>query len=171
MATPYIGEIRLFAGNFAPYNWMLCQGQLLSIAEYETLFVLIGTTYGGDGQNTFALPDLRGRVPLHAGTGVGLSTRTLGESGGQEAVTLTSNQIPSHSHVPRASDLPGALASPSGGFWAGSSTLLYSSGAPGVAMNPTALSNAGGNLPHENRIPFVGLNFIISLFGVFPSPT
>lgn len=170
MGNPYVGEIRLFAGNFAPAGWMLCQGQLLSIAENDVLFQLIGTTYGGDGQNTFQLPDLRGRVPLHAGQGSGLSNRTLGETGGQETVTVTSSQMPSHNHAPMASSLPGSQASPGGGFWAGSTSLLYSSAAPGVALNPSAVTSTGGNQPHENRIPFLGMNFIISLFGIFPSP-
>lgn len=171
MGNPYVGEIRLFAGNFAPAGWMLCQGQLLSIAENDVLFQLIGTTYGGDGQNTFQLPDLRGRVPLHAGQGSGLSNRTLGETGGQETVTVTSSQMPSHNHAPLASNLPGSQASPGGGYWAGSTSLLYSTGAPNQPINLPAVGNAGGNQPHENRIPFLGMNFIISLFGIFPSPS
>ncbi len=170
MGTPYIGEIRMFGGNFAPNGWMLCEGQLLAIFEYETLFSLIGTTYGGDGQTTYALPDLRGRVPLHAGAGAGLSSRTLGEAGGQETVLLTVNQIPGHTHAPQASSLPGAQTSPANGLWAGARSLLYSTAPPGIAMNPAAVANAGGSQPHENRIPYLGLNFIIAVFGIFPSP-
>ncbi len=170
MGTPYVGEIRMFGGNFAPLGWMLCDGQLLAISEYDTLFNLIGTTYGGDGQATFALPDLRGRVPLHAGSGPGLSNRTIGEAGGQETVTLTVSQMPGHAHAPMASSLPGSQASPSNAVWAASRSLLYSTETPGLAMNPAAVSNTGGSQPHENRIPYLGLNFIIAVFGIYPSP-
>lgn len=170
MATPYIGEIRMFAGNFPINGWAFCHGQLLPIADNDALFQLIGTTYGGDGQTTFALPDLRGRVPVHMGTGPGLSTRVLGQVGGQETVTLTTNQIPSHGHAPTASTQRGTQTSPANGVWAGSATAaLYSSATPGVAMNPAAVGVAGGSQPHENRIPFLAVNFIISLYGIFPS--
>src|SRR5512136_928486 len=129
MAQPYVGEIRMFAGNFAPAGWMLCQGQLLAISENETLFNLIGTTYGGDGQSTFALPNLQSRVPVHQGTGF-----TLAQTGGEEQVTLTVNQIPAHTHIPQANSGTGAQTSPSGNVWANSANFPYSSNAPTAAM-------------------------------------
>ncbi|OGA81067.1 MAG: phage tail protein [Burkholderiales bacterium RIFCSPHIGHO2_01_FULL_63_240] len=173
MPTPFVGEIRLFAGNFAPSGWALCDGSMLSIAENETLFNLIGTTYGGDGQSTFALPDLRGRVPIHHGQGPGLSNRVIGEAGGVEQVTLTAAQMPAHAHAMRASS---AAASGNAGV-AGSllatpaSTRLYGTtpGGAGSSMSPAALSASGGSQAHENRAPSLGLSCIISLFGVFPS--
>ena len=167
MGTPYIGEIRMFAGNFAPAGWMLCQGQLLPISEYETLFNLIGATYGGDGQNTFALPNLASRIPIHQGPGY-----VLAQSGGSETVTLTTQQIPAHSHVPMSFSGGGGQNSPGNGVWASSSpSTQYSSTAPSLAMAPNALGNSGGSQPHDNMIPFLAINFIISLFGVFPSPS
>jgi microcystin-dependent protein len=169
MSNPFVGEIRLFGGNFAPAGWAFCNGQLLSIAENETLFNLIGTTYGGDGQSTFALPDLRGRVPVHAGQGPGLSNYILGQSGGAEDVTLTADQIPAHSHVPQASAGAGGQASPAGNVWANSTNLPYSPNAPTAAMAAAAVGPAGGNQPHDNMVPFVAVSFIISLFGVFPT--
>lgn len=173
MPTPFVGEIRLFAGNFAPAGWAFCDGSLMSIAENEVLFVLIGTTYGGDGQSTFALPDLRGRVPLHMGQGPGLSNRVVGQSGGEELVTLTASQMPGHRHALRAST---AAASGSAGVAGGllatpASTRLYGTTAAGAGatMAASAVAVAGGSQPHENRAPSLGLNFIIALFGVFPS--
>jgi len=164
---PYVGEIRMFAGNFAPAGWMLCQGQLLPISENEVLFQLIGTTYGGDGQNTFALPNLASRIPVHQGAGF-----TLAQTGGSESVTLTTQQIPAHSHVPLANAAPGSQSSPANGLWAAQSTLNpYSNVAPSVVMAPTATQNTGGSQPHDNMVPFLAINFIISLFGVFPSQT
>jgi microcystin-dependent protein len=163
MSQPFIGEIRMFAGNFAPVGWMLCQGQLLSIAENEALFTLIGTTYGGDGQSTFALPDLQGRVPLHMS-----GSFILGQNGGVETVTLTSAQIPAHSHVPLAK-VSGTTNAPNGSLWAGWTGSQYSDQAPNAAMASGALSTAGGSQPHDNRAPFVAINFIISLFGIFPT--
>ena len=170
MGSPYIGEIRLFAGNFAPVGWAFCQGQILAISEYETLFNLIGTTYGGDGQSTFALPDLSSRVPIHAGTGGGGSF-VIGQFGGVETVTLTQSQIPAHNHVPRASLATGTQTSPAGNVWASSANLPFSSNAPSAAMDAAAIGNAGGSQPHDNMQPFLAINFIISLFGIFPSPT
>lgn len=169
MGQPYVGEIRMFAGNFAPAGWMLCQGQILPISEYETLFVLIGTTYGGDGQDTFALPNLQSRVPIHQGTG-GNGTYIIGETGGVESVTLTVNQIPLHSHPPLGQSGNGSSA-PGGGVWATSTQNIYTDGTPAILMNPQAIGQAGGNQPHDNMMPYLGLNFIISLFGIFPSPT
>lgn len=170
MANPYVGEIRLFAGNFAPNGWALCQGQLMAIAENIVLFQLIGTTYGGDGQNTFALPDLSGRVPVHQGQGPGLSPRVIGEKGGTETVTLTAAQMPAHSHTLVASSAAAqAAAGPSGSVLAATSVNLYDTNPPTTAMAGAAIGPAGGSQPHENRAPFVAMNYIISLFGIFPS--
>jgi prepilin-type processing-associated H-X9-DG protein len=173
MGQPYVGEIRIFAGNFAPANWLFCDGSVLPISEYETLFQLIGTTYGGDGQNTFALPDLRGRIPIHLGAGPGTSNRFLGEPGGVEAVTLDASGLPAHTHGWRASSGPAqATAGPVGSVTASTgSTLLYGSGAPGSQLAPQAVLAAGGNQPHDNVAPYLCVNFIISLFGIFPSPS
>ncbi len=171
MGTPFIGEIRMFGGNFAPAGWAFCSGQLLPISGNDALFSLIGTTYGGDGQNTFALPDLRGRVPVHVGQGPGLSSYTLGQGGGSETVTLTSNQIPAHTHTPRASSGGGTANSPANNVWAAATDVSPFNTAPNVAMNPNAVGPAGGSQPHENMLPFLAVNFIISLFGIFPSQT
>ena len=169
MAQPYVGEIRMFAGNFNPAGWMFCNGSLLPILENETLFQLIGTTYGGDGQSTFALPDLRGRVPIHQGQGPGLSGYVLAQSGGAEAVTLTQNQMPGHSHTALASNT-GASDTPANNFWANSTTgKPYSAAPPTVQMNTGTMGAAGGSQPHENMIPFLCVSYIISLFGIFPS--
>jgi microcystin-dependent protein len=166
MAQPYVGEVRIFCGNFAPAGWMLCQGQLLPISEYETLFNLIGTTYGGDGQSTFALPSLASRVPIHQGNGF-----VLAETGGAETVTLTVQQLPLHSHTPLAFAGAGTNASPSGGVWAECSLDPYSATAPTLALHQLAIGQTGGSQPHENMIPFLVVNFIISMFGIFPSQT
>ncbi len=172
MGTPFVGEIRMFGGSFAPVGWAFCQGQLLAISENETLFNLIGTTYGGDGQSTFALPDLRGRVPVHMGTSSASGgTYVLGQTGGVENVTLTTSQIPPHSHVPQAAAAAGSQASPSNNVWAGSTNLPYSQSAPAAGMAADAIGSTGGSQPHDNMIPYLVVNFIISLFGIFPSPT
>lgn len=172
MAQPYVGEIRMFAGNFAPAGWMFCEGQQLPISEYETLFQLIGTTYGGDGQNTFALPDLRGRIPVHMGQGPGASqSYTIGQTGGVETVTLTTQQIPTHSHTPLAQSETGTQAGPGGGVWAASSLRLFTSFAPTKQMDAHAMGPAGGSQPHDNFQPYLCVDFIISLFGIFPSQT
>lgn len=169
MSNPYVGEIRLFAGNFAPNGWALCQGQLVAISENETLFQLIGTTYGGDGQTTFALPDLRGRVPMHQGAGPGLSPRSIGEMAGSETVTLTALQMPQHSHALVASSAAASSgAGPNGGQLAISSVNLYGSGTPGTPMAAAAIAPVGSGQPHDNMAPFLGLNYIISVFGIFP---
>jgi microcystin-dependent protein len=169
MSTPFIGEIRLFGGNFAPAGWAFCSGQLMPISENDALFTLIGTTYGGDGQTTFALPNLQGRLPVHMGTGPGLSPRTIGESGGVESVTLTTQQIPTHNHAPLAFSTGGDQATPQNGVWAGSSDSRYSTSAPSLAMKNTLVGAAGGSQPHENMMPYLAISFIISLFGVFPT--
>lgn len=167
MAQPYVGEIRMFAGNFAPAGWMFCEGQLLPISEYETLFNLIGTTYGGDGQSTFALPDLRGRLPLHQGNGF-----ILAETGGAEEITLTVSQIPAHSHPFLAASAGGNASSPAGNVPASSFNVTpYINDVPNGNMNPAAISSVGGSQPHTNFQPYLCVDFIISLFGLFPSPT
>ena len=167
MAQPYVGEIRIFAGNFAPAGWMFCEGQLLPISENETLFQLIGTTYGGDGQSTFALPDLRGRLPLHQGNGF-----ILAETGGAEQITLTVNQVPAHSHPLLGSGVSGVQASPSGSLLATSTVITpYAPETANAAMAPTAIGVVGGSQPHNNFQPYLCVDFIISLFGIFPSPT
>lgn len=166
MAQPYVGEIRMFAGNFAPAGWMFCEGQLLPISENETLFNLIGTTYGGDGQSTFGLPDLRGRVPIHQGGGF-----TLAETGGVEQVTLTVNQIPAHSHPFLASQNTSQDTSPAGkAVGQTGSAFLYIQDQPDSNLSPQAITTVGGNQPHENFQPYLCVDFIISLFGIFPSP-
>jgi microcystin-dependent protein len=170
MAQPYVGEIRMFGGNFAIAGWSFCDGSLLPISEFETLFQLIGTTYGGDGQSTFAVPDLRSRVPIHQGQGPGLSGYTLGQNGGVETVTLNTNQIPVHSHAPNASNTGGS-DSPGNNFWGNSPNGKCYAAAPGaVTMNPAAIAGTGGNQPHDNMIPFQCVTYIISQFGIFPSP-
>ncbi|NMQ19917.1 phage tail protein [Candidatus Competibacter phosphatis] len=167
MAQPYVGEIRMFAGNFAPAGWMFCEGQHLSISENETLFNLIGTTYGGNGQDTFALPDLRGRLPLHMGNGF-----ILAETGGVEEVTLTVSQIPAHSHSLLASTSAGTNTSPVINVLAESVVINpYIEDQANSNMNPDAVSAVGGSQPHTNFQPYLCINFIISLFGIFPSPT
>lgn len=172
MAQPYVGEIRMFAGNFAPAGWMLCDGQLLAISENETLFQLIGTTYGGDGQSTFGLPDLRGRVPIHFGTGGG-GTYTLADRAGVEMVTLTTNQIPAHTHPLLGTDNAAGDTNPGNNVVA--KTLVnvsaYGTDAPTTPLNASSITSVGGNQPHENIQPYLCINFIISLFGIFPSPT
>lgn len=167
MAQPYVGEIRMFGGNFAPAGWMFCEGQLLPISENETLFQLIGTTYGGDGQSTFALPDLRGRIPIHQGNGF-----ILAEKGGAEEITLTTNQIPAHSH-PLTTSGDSAQSGQAGGHVLAVSAAFdaYTAEEPLGGMNPVAISSTGGSQPHTNFQPYLCVNFIISLFGIFPSPT
>lgn len=168
----YIGEIRLFAGNFAPVGWEFCAGQLLPIAENEPLFTLIGTTYGGDGETTFALPDLRGRAPIHYGQGPGLSNYAIGESGGGEEVTLTVNQIPVHNHGAGASSGNGTSDDPAGRVPARNAAGVPQYGAsPDNSLAAGALLPAGGSQPHNNMQPYLGINYIISLYGVWPSPS
>ena len=168
MAQPYVGEIRLFAGNFAPVGWLFCDGQLLPISENETLYQLIGTTYGGDGQQTFALPDLRGRVPMHQPNG----PLSVGQATGVESVTLTVQQIPAHTHPLIGAKTPGTQTDPAGNLVADSlSVSVYINDGVDANMAPQAIGVVGGSQPHENRQPYLGLNFIVSLFGIFPSPT
>jgi microcystin-dependent protein len=173
MSDPYVGEIRMFGGNFAPVDWAWCDGALLPIAEYETLFTLIGTTYGGDGQQTFALPDLRGRLPLHTGAGPGLSGYVLGQQVGVESVALSVAQTPAHSHPVSARSSPGTSTSAVGNVPASATSGgLYAAGAPSpdVAMAPNAIAPApGGGQAHSNVMPFQCVSFIIALYGVYPT--
>lgn len=170
MAQPYVGEIRMFAGNFAPAGWMFCEGQLLPISENETLFQLIGTTYGGDGQSTFALPDLRGRLPVHQGNGF-----VLAETGGAEEITLTVSQISAHSHPLLATANNAATANAVNAVLAQNTTyepyLSPSSFPASTSLFPGSVASMGGNQPHTNFQPYLCVDFIISLFGIFPSPT
>jgi microcystin-dependent protein len=165
LSQPYVGEIRMFPGNFAPAGWALCDGSLLPISGNDTLFNLIGTTYGGDGQSTFALPDLRGRIPAHMGAGY-----TLAEAIGQETVTLTVSQIPAHTHAPQGSSNAGSKSTPAGNVWGASALHQFSSAAPAVTLDPAAVGVAGGSQPHDNMSPYLVINFIISLFGIYPTP-
>jgi microcystin-dependent protein len=169
MAQPYVGEIRMFAGNFAPAGWMFCEGQLLPISEYETLFQLIGTTYGGDGESTFALPDLRGRVPIHQGNGF-----ILAETGGAEEITLTVAQISAHSHPALGSTAIASSTDPAGNVFARvtvAAVFPYGTDNPPQPISPQAVGSVGGSQPHTNFQPYLCVNYIISLFGIFPSPT
>lgn len=169
MSEPFIGSILLFCGNFAPRGYALCNGQLLSIAQNTALFSILGTTYGGDGQSTFALPDLRGRVPNHFGQGPGLSDYALGEVGGSEAETMTTSQMPSHSHQLIANAAPGTVTRPDGGVLARAAAANFAPAPDGTAMNPGALSAAGGGQPIPILQPFLTINFCIALEGIFPS--
>ena len=170
---PYVGEIRMFAGNFPPNGWMFCEGQTLPISENEVLFQLIGTTYGGDGQSTFNLPNLASRVPIHMGTGPDGTTYQLGEMAGTEQETLTVQQIPNHTHPLTASTATGTTPSPSGNVLAATAggIALFYEGSTDGQLNAQAITPAGGSQPHENTQPFLCNNFIISLFGVFPQQT
>ncbi len=156
----------MFGGNFAPVGWAFCNGALLLISENDALFNLIGTTYGGDGQATFALPNLQSRVPVHVGPGFALA-----QTGGVETVTLTTAQIPVHNHVPQASNLGATARDPANNLWAAWNSTQYSDQAPDVDMNAGAITLTGGSQPHDNLVPYLSINFIISLFGIFPSQT
>lgn len=169
MGQPYVGEIRIFAGNFAPNGWYFCDGTILPISENETLFTLVGTTYGGDGETTFALPDLRGRAPIHDGP-----STTQGEMGGVEQVTLTSQQLPAHSHVLQGTAASASSTSPSGNVPASQgevTSFAYGTDAPRTTLSASALTQAGASQPHDNLQPYLTVNFIISAFGIFPSPS
>lgn len=174
MAQPYVGEIRMFAGNFNPSGWEFCDGQLLPISENETLFQLIGTTFGGDGESTFALPNFQSRIPIHMGTASSGVTYQLGETGGTESVTLTTQQIPQHNHPLLASQDAGSQSnSLNSVLGAQSPVSIYrpNAVAPNVPMNASSITPVGGSQPHDNMQPFLAINFIISLFGIFPSQT
>lgn len=166
MADPFLAEIRIVPFNFAPKGWALCNGQLLSIAQNQALFALLGTTYGGNGQSTFALPDLRGRMPFHVGDGL-----SLGQEGGAESHRLTLSELPAHTHAVRASSQPANRADPQQAAWAASSGgTNFAKGAPNTTMQAKLVSSVGGNQAHENRQPFLTLCFAIATQGIFPSP-
>lgn len=169
MSEPFVGEIRMFAGNFAPRGWALCDGQLLAVSQNDALFSLLGTIYGGDGRTTFGLPDLRGRIPIHAGAGPGLSERRLGGKGGAEAVTLTIDQLPSHTHPLHAAQSTADNRQPLGNAPAASTGQVYSEIFDAQQMHATALTGTGGSGSHPNVMPFLCVHFIIALFGIFPS--
>jgi microcystin-dependent protein len=172
MAQPYVGEIRMFAGNFAPNGWMFCEGATLPISENDVLFQLIGTTYGGDGEETFNLPNLASRVPIHMGTGPQGTTYQIGEMAGTEQETLTVQQIPNHSHPLTVSTAAGSLQPPTNAVLAQSTVAdMYIEDTGDGTLFAGAVAPAGGSQPHENTQPFLCINFIISLFGVFPSQT
>jgi microcystin-dependent protein len=180
MSSPYVGQILMFGGNFAPAGWALCQGQLMPISENETLFNLIGTTYGGDGQSTFGLPNLQGRIPIHMGQGQGLSFYNIGQAAGVESVTLTTQQIPVHNHSVAVktgaggdSSKPASTVVLADEFQnSGQAVNVYTTSVTNTAaLAQQTIGFTGGNQPHENRQPLLVINFIISLFGVYPSPT
>lgn len=170
MGEPFIGEIRMFGGNFAPAGWAFCDGQLMAISENDALFTLIGTTYGGDGQETFGIPNLQSRVPIHAGTAASGTTYTLGEMAGTETVTLTVQQLPIHSHAMLGSTNTASIQTPAANVVGKSTQIdLFINAQPGDALNASAITPVGGSQPHDNVQPFLCINFILSLFGVFPS--
>jgi microcystin-dependent protein len=173
MANPFVGEIRMFGGNFAPAGWAFCNGQLMPISENDTLFQLIGTTYGGDGQETFALPDLQGRVPVHAGQGPGISQNyQLGEKTGTESVTLSVQQIPTHTHALIGSTDNATDPNPTSDVLATNTIMKpYAAEVPDGTLNANAVSPIGGSQPHENMMPYLVVSFIISLFGIYPRPS
>jgi microcystin-dependent protein len=169
MTQPFIGEIRMFGGNFAPKNWAMCNGQILAISQNTALFSLLGTIYGGNGTSNFALPNLQSRSPMHQGQGPGLSDRVIGEEGGTENVTLLGANLPSHTHGVMAVGSAGTQTTPVGNSWASSTTRPYSNQAPNAAMAPGTLGPTGGNQPHDNLQPYLVVTFIICLNGIFPS--
>lgn len=170
MSEPFVGEIRMFAGNFAPRGWAFCDGQLLAVSQNDALFSLFGTIYGGDGRTTFGLPDLRGRIPLHQGSGPGLSPRRLGSKGGEEKVTLTTNQLASHSHDLNANTAAATGSAPQGKVMATPAPLrLYRDAAQDTNLASSSLTNAGGSQPHTNLMPTLCIHFIVALFGIYPS--
>ena len=171
MAEPFVGEIRMFAGNFAPRGWAQCDGQLIAVSQNDALFSLLGTIYGGDGRTTFGLPDMRGRIPIHAGSGPGLSTRNLGSKAGEEKVTLNTNQLPSHTHTMQASQDAATQTSPQNHV-VGSNlpvTAYFANPPTTAGMASEAISAVGGSQSHTNLQPFLCINFIIALVGIYPS--
>ena len=172
MSEPFVGEIRMFAGNFAPSGWAMCDGQLLAISQNDALFSLLGTIYGGDGRTTFGLPEMRGRLPIHAGSGPGLTPRNLGTKSGSEQETITVNQLPTHNHDFKVSSAPGDLQKPIDRYLASSPTVrMFRPSPANVTLEPSMVNNTGGSQSHTNVMPFVCVNFIIALFGIYPSRT
>ncbi len=169
MSEPFVGEIRMFAGNFAPRGWAFCDGQLLAVSQNDALFSLLGTIYGGDGRTTFGLPDLRGRIPLHQGTGPGLSARRLGSKGGPENVTLTTNQLASHTHDWNANKADADLATPAGKVLAGGSPRMFNAQDQNASLAASTIADTGGTGSHSNLMPTLCIHFIIALFGIYPS--
>ncbi len=170
MSEAFVGEIRMFAGNFAPRSWAFCDGQLLAISQNDALFSLLGTIYGGDGRTTFGLPDMRGRIPVHQGSGPGLTPRQLGLKTGSETVTVTTNQLPSHSHDFTASSAAGTANTAAGNYLASSASVrVYRPVGPNVSLNSGSVTNTGGSQSHNNVGPFQCVHFIIALFGIYPS--
>lgn len=170
MSDQYLGEIRMFSGNYAPQGWALCNGQMLQISQNEALYSLIKTNYGGDGTSTFALPDLQGRVAVHMGTNPNTGTAyPIGQKAGTETVTLTEAQLPSHTHTVSAQQLAGTSASPANNVWATSTKNVYSKAAPNGVMDSGVISSVGGNQAHDNVMPFTTLTFIIALQGIYPT--
>jgi len=174
MSNPFVAEIRIFGGNFAPRGWATCDGQLLPISQNTALFSLLGTQYGGDGKSNFALPDLRGRAAIHQGQGPGLTDRLIGEISGEPAVTLIASEMPGHNHTARCQSVAGLQAAPTNNVWSGlpgrpTPPPIYSTAAPDVDMSPAALAVAGNGLPHNNMSPYQCLTFIIAMVGVFPA--
>lgn len=170
MSEPFVGEIRMFGGNFAPRGWAFCAGQLLAVSQNDALFSLLGTIYGGDGRTTFGLPDMRGRIPLHAGSGPGLSPRRLGAKSGNENVTLTTNQLASHSHDLNANTAAATGSAPQGKVTAESSApRIYAGQSQTQSLASGAIGHSGGSQPHANLMPTLCVNFIIALFGIYPS--
>ncbi|MGA8213804.1 MAG: tail fiber protein [Candidatus Sulfotelmatobacter sp.] len=169
MASQFLGEIRMFAGNFAPQGWAMCNGQLLSISQNTALFALLGTTYGGDGTTTFALPNLQSRIPIHQGQGVGLSPYVIGQLSGTENVTLLTSQLPQHTHAANADSGSGGVSNPANTYWASSANTKQYAPSTNAAMAPSAMSQTGGSQPHTNIMPYLAVSFIIALEGIFPS--
>lgn len=172
MSEPFVGEIRMFAGSFAPRGWAFCDGQLLAVSQNDALFSLLGTIYGGDGRTTFGLPDMRGRIPIHAGSGPGLSPRRLGAKGGAESVTLTTNQLPNHTHSVRASSAAGTARSAANNYFAEDNANVYHAAplsSSVVNLDSSSVTSTGGSRSHTNLMPALCVNFIVALFGIYPS--
>ena len=170
MSEPFVGEIRMFAGNFAPRGWAYCDGQLLAVSQNDALFSLLGTIYGGDGRTTFGLPDLRGRIPLHQGQGPGLSSRRLGSKSGGEKVTLTTNQLASHAHDFNANTAAAAGSAPQGKVLADATPArIYKEADQNTDLASSAIANTGGGRSHTNLMPTLCIHFIVALSGIYPS--
>jgi microcystin-dependent protein len=169
MSEPFVGEIRMFAGTFAPRGWAFCDGQLLAVSQNDALFSLFGTIYGGDGRTTFSLPDLRGRIPIHAGTGPGLSPRRLGAKGGSESITVTVEQLPSHTHSWHASADLASTRDTANAVLAQSVPDVYTSRRADIHLDASTVGNTGGSRSHPNVMPFLCVHFIVALFGIYPS--